>query len=422
MNYHVEAWDIMQHLFEVKKINNHILHFAAEISSELNFMRVKQAADLMADAFPLIRCGFEDNYPHRPVWVDKGYTSDNMVFLIETEDASRAVSKFLCQELDFEKGPQIKIGVIRSGKCDTLCILINHMLCDAAGFKEVLYSLSSAYTSLEKQVEIHFDSMITDRSIKQIVKKHSRKDRMKIYCSKSRLNPHGSQRFDFEGDNTNPFIAIKKIPREQFLFLKDYAKKYQASVNDIMMTAFLRVLYRSFGYAAPLPCAIDLRRFLPNHKAGGVCNLMSNLCCSIGPDLGTDFEDTLLKVKQEMDVEKNNLGNIRNILCLEKLFDLCPYRTAFNLLRKYFSNPPISFTNIGILGKDKIVFGNSMINDAFMTGSIKYVPNFQLSLTTFDDRATLCVNLYGTQSDRQIITSFLNDFALELQNKVFDVF
>lgn len=422
MNYHVEAWDILQHLFKVKKINDHVLHFAAEFSSELNFVWVKQAVDLLADAFPLIRCGFEEAHYHRPIWVDKGHTSDDMVALLETEDSSQAVQRFLCQEIDLRKGPQIKIGIIRNGKNDTICILINHMLCDAAGFKEILYTLGSAYTGFEKQTEIQIDSLIRDRSVGQILKKHSLKERMKIYRSKNQINPHGNQKFNFEGDLSNPFIETKKIPREQFLLLNDYAKSHHASINDIMMAAFLRVLFHSLGYAGPLPCAIDLRRFLPNHRARGICNLMSNLCCYIGPDLGAGFESTLLKVKKEMDVQKNDLGSIRDIALLEKLFALCPYRIASTLLKKYFSNPPVAFTNIGILDKNKLVFGNSIINDAYMTGSIKYIPNFQLSLTTFNDKATLCVNLYGTQKDRQIVIDFLNDFALELQNEIIGSF
>lgn len=220
---------------------------------------------------------------------------------------------------------------------------------DAAGFKQVLYTLGSAYTGLEKQTEPHTDSMISDRSVQQILKKCSLKSRIKIYCSKSKLNPHGNQKFNFEGDISSPFIVIKKIPREQFLLLKDYAKKHHA---------------------------------------------------------------------KKMDVQKNKWGNIRNIVRLEKLFDFCSYATAYHLLKKHFSNLPIAFTNIGILDKGKLIFVNCMINDASMTGSIKYIPNFQLSLSTFDNKATLCVNLYGTQNDRQIITGFLNDFALELQNEV----
>ena len=87
-------------------------------------------------------------------------------------------------------------------------------------------------------------------------------------------------------------------------------------------------------------------------------------------------------------------------------------------MKKHFMNPPIALTNIGILDKSKLAFGESVIRDAYMTGSVKYVPNFQVSVTTFDDQATLCVNLYGTKGDRQKVKSFLNDFHAELQEAV----
>lgn len=413
-SYPSEAWDILQHLFKVKKINDHVLHFAAEFSTELDFALMKRAVDILADAFPLIRCGFEESSSHRPVWVNRGHTSEQMVSRIETEDPPRAIQSFLCQETDLGNGPQLKVGIVRSGKGDTLCVIISHMLCDAAGFKEVLYTLSKAYTALEHREEIHIGSRIGDRSIGQILKVYSRKDRFKIYGAKNQLNPHGSQKFDFEGDLSNPFIEILKITRDEFCLLKSYAKVHQSSINDMILTACLRVLFRTFGYTAPLPCAIDLRRFLPNRQTGGICNLMSNICCSVGPDLGDSFENTLFKVKQQMDLQKNDRGSIRDIALLEKLFTVVPYQTAFNLMKKHFTNPSIALTNIGILEKKNLIFGESVIRDAYMTGSIKYVPNFQVSVTTFDDQATFCVNLYGTEDDRKQIQTFLNDFYSEL--------
>lgn len=417
-SYNPEAWDILQHLFQVKKINNHVLHFFAEFSSELDLARLKRAVDLLADAFPLVRCGFEDSRSHRPVWTDRGHTSEQMVSLMKTESPAQAVPRFLCQELDLENGPQLKIGVIRSGTADTLCVLINHMLCDAAGFKEVLSALSSTYTCLENQEAVHIAPKMRDRSIGQILKKRSVRDRIRIYGTKNQLNPHGDQKFDFEGDLSNPFIEIRKIPKDQFRLLKSYAKEHESSINDMILAAYLRVLFRMFGYSTPLPCAIDLRRFLPDSQAEGICNLMSNICCSVGPDIGTSFEHTLFKVKQQMDLQKNDWGSVRNIALFEKLFIVFPYKIAFNLLKNYFFNPPIALTNIGILDKNKLIFGKSVIRDAYMTGSIKYVPNFQVSVTTFDEEATLCVNLYGTEGDRQKVKSFLDDFAEELQEAV----
>jgi NRPS condensation-like uncharacterized protein len=55
--------------------------------------------------------------------------------------------------------------------------------------------------------------------------------------------------------------------------------------------------------------------------------------------------------------------------------------------------------------------------DAYMTGSIKYIPNFQVSLTTYDDEATFCINLYGTEKDRKTIVDFLNELMQELQSE-----
>ena len=152
--YHVEAWDILQNLFKVKKINNHVLHFAAEFSSELDFECIKKAVGLLSGGFPLICCGYAENGCRRPVWVDKGYQPEDIASLIETEDSAESTRKFLCQEIDQKNGPQMKIGVIRSENTDTLCIIINHMLCDAAGFKDVLYTLSSIYTHLEKREKV----------------------------------------------------------------------------------------------------------------------------------------------------------------------------------------------------------------------------------------------------------------------------
>lgn len=411
--YRVEAWDALQYLFQVKGINNHVLHFAAEFSSRLDFDRLKQAAAFLADGFPLVRCGFDESRA-RPVWVDRGYPADRMVSLIPAEDPGECVRLFLCREPDLAEGPQIEIGLVRGGKSDTLCVLINHMICDAAGFKDVLYTLASLYAGVGEGGAVRAGSMVRDRSVGQILKKNSLRTRFRIFFSKSRLNPHGDQAFELEGCLSTPFIESRTIPKEQFRVWKAYAESRRASVNDVMLTAFLRVLSRTFGRAAALPCAVDLRRFLPDRRAEGVCNLISNLDCDIGPEVGEDFESTLLKVKQTMDARKTDPGCIRNIALLEMLFTVFPYRTALRLIKKYFSNPPVAFTNIGVLDKDRLSFGGAGMTRAFMTGSVKYAPYFQISLTTFDGEATLCVNLYGTQADRAKISDFLDGFVDEL--------
>lgn len=50
-----------------------------------------------------------------------------------------------------------------------------------------------------------------------------------------------------------------------------------------------------------------------------------------------------------------------------------------------------------------------------MTGSIKYNPYFQLVISIVDNVATLSVNLYGTQSDKNKVNIFLDKFINESQ-------
>lgn len=85
---------------------------------------------------------------------------------------------------------------------------------------------------------------------------------------------------------------------------------------------------------------------------------------------------------------------------MEKLYDILPYKTA-KMIVDYFSNAPISFTNVGALDQSRLALGKAQVAEAFMTGSIKYAPYFQVAVSTFDDLPTLSVNLYGTQSDRK---------------------
>ncbi|MNP48789.1 hypothetical protein D3C76_1429300 [compost metagenome] len=87
---------------------------------------------------------------------------------------------------------------------------------------------------------------------------------------------------------------------------------------------------------------------------------------------------------------------------------------ARGIIKKKFTNPLIAFTNIGILDKTRLKFGKVEITKAYMTGSIKYSPYFQLAISTFDNQAILSVNLYGTQSDRNTISFFLDKLVQEL--------
>ena len=66
----------------------------------------------------------------------------------------------------------------------------------------------------------------------------------------------------------------------------------------------------------------------------------------------------------------------------------------------------ICMTNIGVLDAARLSFGDLRPTDAYLCGSIKYKPYFQLAMSSYQDELTLSVNLYGSASDRALILSF----------------
>jgi len=210
-------------------------------------------------------------------------------------------------------------------------------------------------------------------------------------------------------------VVIRKILPERFLFIKAYAKENKATLNDVLLAAYIRSLHKALKINhISLPCPIDLRRYLPNKRSEGICNLTSNIICDIGSDIGDTYKETLLKVRESMNAEKDSFSCLNGPFMLEMLFSMLPYKKAKQIVSKIFNNPPIAMTNIGIIHKNNLMFDGLNIKDTFISGSIKYKPYFQIAITTFDNKITLSVNFCGTENDRIKIIEFLSIFDNEL--------
>jgi NRPS condensation-like uncharacterized protein len=325
-----------------------------------------------------------------------------------TEGPDETIQTLLPSKVDQSKGPQLKINMVRGSDADSLCVTMNHMVCDAAGLKEYLYLLSSIYTHLADDPDYKPDYVTGSRSCRQVLHALNWGDRARVLFDKYRLSKHSSGVvFGLDGDVGNPFIVTHTLSRDRFRSIKAYAKQHGATVNDVVLAAYIRSLHRVLGRAVAIPCTIDLRKYLPGRKAKGICNLSSQLICDIGQDIGEGLGGTLTKVKQTMDADKERLGCLNAIVLLEAIFGLLPYTVARGLVSKVFVNPPIHMTNIGIVDKQRLSFDNVEVTGAFMTGSIKYKPYFQVALSSFDDEVTFSTSFYGTQADKERIRQFL---------------
>jgi NRPS condensation-like uncharacterized protein len=218
-----------------------------------------------------------------------------------------------------------------------------------------------------------------------------------------------------EGDAASPFIVTHRIGPEDFGHIKKYAKKMSSTVNDVMLAAYLRRLLIKMGENhITLPCPVDLRKYIRGGRTPGICNLTGNYICEVP---ATDaFQDILEQVTRQLTAQKESDAGLNAVIMLALAFKALPFNYVKKHFREFYAMPTISYSNIGIIDAERIRFGKRGAADVFMTGAVKYVPYFQLTISTFEGACTLSCNLHGTASDRRWIEDLLNDIAEELSD------
>ncbi len=220
------------------------------------------------------------------------------------------------------------------------------------------------------------------------------------------------------GFATKPFIATRTLDEKNVSRLRELCRERGATINDAALTAYCRVLARRLGRSArehlEIPIMVDMRRYAPETEFTSLRNLSSMVITRIRQRDGEPFEETLLKVKSVMDGLKGRRIGLGGLMKLSFPFLLCGERLGSRLLKRALKAPLICMTNIGELDSNRLSFKGSPIQSAFLCGSIKFKPHFQLALSGFAGTLTLSVNLYGSPEDRRMIDSFLQEVNEEL--------
>jgi NRPS condensation-like uncharacterized protein len=233
-------------------------------------------------------------------------------------------------------------------------------------------------------------------------------------------NQAGDCRFPMsEGETDRPFILTRRLPGARTAVIRDYGRAHGATINDMVLTALYRSLFRLLdlrpGAELAIPVMVDMRRYLANGDEFTVLtNLSSTAITRLKRQSEEAFAGTLSRVKTEMDAKKGGDIGLNAFVKLNLLYRLCGDRLANRKLRTGLKNPLICMTNIGVLDAARLSFGDLRPTDAYLCGSIKYKPYFQLAMSSYQDELTLSVNLYGSASDRARILSFLEDIDAEL--------
>jgi NRPS condensation-like uncharacterized protein len=416
MDYRAEAFDQIQFLFDSTGFNDHQLHCVLKFDHGLNDDVLERAVIASIEAIPVL--GTRYIAGARPRWTSLDHKDLGRAFIIALDE--KELEDFVVSPVDESLGPQVRVCLLNSMPF-TIALKMNHMVCDGADFKAYLYFLCRTYSRMTVDHAYRPASITGDRSLSGVLNKFGLRHRFKsLLVQWNENNLPGDARFPLSDDNeVRPFILTRKLARKRTGTLKYCGQTKGATLNDVVLTAYYRCLFQRLGLTPGaklhIPVMVDMRRYIErSRKLKYLTNLSSTTSTQLEYRPDEHFDGTLYRVKSIMDWRKGSNLGLNAFIKVDFIYRVLGDRIANRISRSMLRNPLICMTNMGILDAAQMVLGDLRPQDAFMCGSIKYKPHFQLAISSYDGELTLSVNLLGSADDRDCILSFLAEIDAEL--------
>jgi len=375
-----------------------------KVTGKFEIEKLKEAVRASGKYIPEIFCAYDFRH-HR--FIRQGFTLADMIQAGDTDFENLPI-------WDLSRQPQLKITV-GCGKGETKLILgMSHILSDGAGFLQYLYLLASLYNGTLME-----DGLKNQKNIACLLKEiHVQRRTEQTRYGRAKpakpLLPCGM--------GTKCYLVKRVIPSETFQKLRQKAKQHQVTMNDVFMTAYARVIARMQDREkVSLSCPADLRRFrdAKDHKltVANMTGLYRNIVIECDPK--HDFTSTVRKVHIEMELQKSRHRCFEKILLLDKIYSVIPHSILGKMVWASYRPLSVSYTNIGVIQHENLTFNDCDINDCMITGSYRYSPDFQLTVSTFRDVCTLNCTLIGDTETKIIAEQILDQVVWELMGWVF---
>lgn len=376
-----------------------LMYCHMDISGHLNINRLNRSVSLSSKAVPEIMSAYDFK---KGKFVNLGYTVNDVV---------KCVEQFVpLMRPDLSCSPQLRILIKSKEEHDLVIVIMSHILADGTGFLQYLYLLAAIYNG--KQIDRNIQNM---RDISPLLEnihilaptqqtKHHRR------ISVSPLRPKEKSR--------QFFCLTSQIPTDRMTAIYQKAKQYGATLNDVFMTAYARVIARLQNIdTVILPCPADLRKFHPGLHDLTVANMTGiyrKLLIEIPS--GCSFTMTLQQVHLEMELQKYRNRCFAGIKILNRTFHKMPRPLLGMIIKATYRLLPVSYTNLGIINHEKLYFKDCIIQNCFFTGTYRLPPDFQLTISTFQNVCTLNCTLLGTDNSKRAGQRLLELIKQEIFN------
>jgi NRPS condensation-like uncharacterized protein len=409
-------------------MGNFQIQIIMKLDGRIDFDKLSRAVRLSVDAEPVLGCRFIEHNP--PYWKRlKDIDKTMFCSMEETYDLEEAVHRFLESHLDMDHDPMVKVKLIRSDQYDTLGIKLNHTCCDGSGAKDFIQLISHIYSCIDSENGVYVPKPSVrsredhDRIFSALGINHPESDNSMVEAPRT-VWPFPWQSGGQKG--ITPFV-ICQLPYGQLEVLSKYAKERGATINDLIVTAFYRAMFKMsqppYGVPMDIGLTVDLRRYLPDNKAEAIRNLSGGIIIRVARLMGEPFEGTLSRVISVMDRKKDrNPGyqcatgavhvekmNFHHFLAFSKFLSQVSEITSQNC---FFCSPGLS--NVGIISKSLIKFGEKVVTEAYFIPPVVRVPGFLLVVSSYNGIMTLATGYYKGSVSRTYLEKLLDKIKNEL--------
>ncbi|OPZ94863.1 MAG: Condensation domain protein [Firmicutes bacterium ADurb.Bin419] len=401
-----------------------------KIDGRLDFDKLSKAVRLSVDAEPVLGCSFVKGNP--PYW-KRLENIDQVEFCSfeEAFDVEESAKRFLDSRLDMDNDPMIKIKLIRSKSYDVLGLKANHACCDGTSFKDYIQLLSDIYSKINQSDEAYTPKAAT----------RGRSDQDRLFGNLGIKDPNdlwipgsdiSSPTWAFpwsQGTSGTTHIVVCKLQPEQLDRISIYAKSKGATYNDLILTAYYRAMLGMgqpvYGVPMSINVTVDLRRYLPDYKTEAIRNFSGSVNTSLPMVANEDFSETLSRVVYMMKEIKRGYPGLQSAIGLERLENIsfkevlsyyqASSKTDQDMPQVFYGNRCIpALSNLGILSKSLIKFGDVTVTDYFIVPPVVSAPGLLLAVNTYNSVMTLAAGYFENTVLHNDVERLLHNIKQEL--------
>jgi NRPS condensation-like uncharacterized protein len=401
------------------------LHYVLKFEGHLEEVRLRRAIRLAMDAEPVFGCRYVPD--KKPYWERRSdLDSLRLCEVVETDNVQSELERFAARPSDVTRGPLVEACVVR-GVSDSLCLKVNHVPADGAGGKELLYLIAGLYRALEKDPSYRAAPNLGDRGFGQLFRRFGWRRSLAAITHPPLAPPKSVWQFptgDLRDIGTRKFAA-RRLDPVQSKALREYAIETGGTLNDVLLAALFRALWRFLDFVCDLPqpvwVPVDFRGYLPSGRTGAICNYIGMMYPALSRIQGEPFEGTLQRLQRNSASAEDRE---RFALFFSLLIALTHYcflerrgarmeRVARKTLEA--RSTAVHFSNNRTLSLPKLNFGLRIIDaDQFVPAAIP--PGLFMAVLMFRGSTKFAITYFDRAMKTEDVERFFDIFLGELSS------